>query len=210
MSLAAVTLESFAQPARQASSARPAGIDPAEHARALSRAAAEAHARGYEEGAAAALAAREAELELLLAGIAETLADRAVTGREARAAAERALEPLLLAVIRAIAPELARAGLPGEIAARLGQIVAAAPESCIRIDLAPEMAGPVHTALSGAGVPEGRVEIRPDPGCPALEARIGWADGIDRIAPGTAAGEVLASLARAFGDAPADPARAAG
>lgn len=196
---AALKLESFAggrAAAPAAPTPKPAGIDPAEHARAVARAAAEARAAGYEAGVADALARSETELRLALGAIAEALSDRAVTAAEARAAAARALAPVLEAVIRALAPTLAAAGLPGAVAARVAAILDRAPTSCPQIGLAPALAGPVAEALAASGIAEGRYAIRPDPDCPGLEVRIGWAEGIDRIDAAAAAAETLAAVER--------------
>ncbi|GIX15505.1 MAG: hypothetical protein KatS3mg118_3464 [Paracoccaceae bacterium] len=212
---AALRLESFTDPRevrREEAPARPAGIDPAEHARALARAAAEARAAGYEAGVADALARAESEQRLVLGAIAEALADRELTAAEARAAALRAVAPVMAAVIRALAPRLAQAGLPDLVADRLTEILERAPQSCPEIRLAPAMEGPVAEALAAAGIPPRRREIRPDPGCAPLEVRIGWAEGIDRIDAAAAAQEVLAAVERHLTAQPAGPAagRAAG
>jgi hypothetical protein len=175
---------------------KPAGIDPAEHARALARTAAEARAAGYEAGVADALARGETELRLALGAIAEALSDRGVTGTEARTAAARALAPVMAAVIRALAPTLAESGLPGTVVGRLGAILERAPTARPVIGLAPALAGSVAEALAAAGIPEARFEIRPDPDCPGLEVRIGWAEGIDRIDAAAAAAETLAAVER--------------
>ncbi|RMF33310.1 MAG: hypothetical protein D6754_17165, partial [Alphaproteobacteria bacterium] len=94
---AALRLETFA-PAPQAGRG---GISPAEHERALARARSEAHARGYEAGAAEALARSEAELNLLLSGLAEQLQDLHLKAAEARLQAERGALALLRAVLEA-------------------------------------------------------------------------------------------------------------
>lgn len=186
---------SAARGAKRGGAAPGSGIDPAEHAKAVARAAAEAHARGYEEGAAAALAQSETETTLLLARIAEAVADFAMTGHAARAAAERALGPLLAASLAALAPSLARTALPGEIAARLIAILARAPDPRLRLTLHPEMVAPVETALRAGGIALDRVAFESRADCPALTARLGWADGFDEIDPAAAAAELCTALA---------------
>ncbi|WP_157982241.1 hypothetical protein [Oceanicella sp. SM1341] len=168
-----MSLENFSSAApRQAP--RPT-VDAAEMERALTRARSEAHARGYEEGAAAAMAAGDAEQRLLLGQIAEALADFDIAGQEARAAVLRALHPLLRAFVGAVSPALARAGLAHEIADRLEAALREAPPEQVAILVAPEMAERLRATLAPG------VDIRPDPERRALEARIAWASGFDEI-----------------------------
>lgn len=173
MRQAVMSLENFS-----AAAPRPAPrptVDTAEMERALTRARSEAHARGYEEGAAAAMAAGDAELRMLLGQISEALADHDIGGQEARSAVLRALHPLIRSFAAAISPALARAGLAHEIADRLDAALRHAPQERVAILVAPEMAERLRSTLAPG------VDIRPDPERRALEARIVWASGFDEI-----------------------------
>lgn len=193
----APALESFGSegdPAETRGAAVP-GIAPAEHARALARATAEAHARGYEEGAAAALAQAESDLATLLADLRETLSDQAVTGIAARAAAEKALEPVLAACMTAVAPSLVRRGFSETVLEHLQDILSRAPASRVRLHLHPDVIAPLRQLFGTHGIDEACVDLTADPGSDAFSARIGWADGFDEVSPSTAAMELTARLA---------------
>lgn len=203
-------LESFGSDDAQADRAKPPGIAPADHARAVAKAAAEGHARGYEEGAAAALAQAESDLAMLLGHLCEILSDQAVTGRAARAAAERALAPLVAACLTAIAPGLAQSSLAGAVLDHLATILARAPASRIRIYLNPQMLGSLEEAFAARGLDAGQVDLLPDPDCPLVTARIGWAEGYDEVSPGAAAealAERLAPLLAVGAEAVSEPAQ---
>ncbi|QDL94756.1 hypothetical protein FDP22_23065 (plasmid) [Paroceanicella profunda] len=189
-----MSLENFS-----AAAPRPAPrptVDTAEMERALTRARSEAHARGYEEGAAAAMAAGDAELRMLLGQISEALADHDIGGQEARSAVLRALHPLIRSFAAAISPALARAGLAHEIADRLDAALRHAPQERVAILVAPEMAERLRSTLAPG------VDIRPDPERRALEARIVWASGFDEIDLEASMAGALTAVDRFLAEAP--------
>lgn len=138
----------------------------------------EAHARGYEEGAAAAIAAYDSELKMLLGDIAERLSDADLSATAARAAALRALAPLVQSLIAAICPALGPTGLAAEVSARMHDAIAAAPGTRPVVTLSPDMVALVEDKLAAEGY---SADIRQDPTMPALRARVSWAGGFDEI-----------------------------
>lgn len=188
----ALRLESFdPAPAAAPAPARPAR---AELEREIARARSEGHARGFEEGAAAALAREEAETRALLAGLAEHLADRALTERAARSALERRIGPLLAALLGALAPALAERGLGPLIEARIRAILARMPDARPVLRVPPARVEELRALLGGEGIGAPALRILADPDLSGLSCEIDWADGIDAIDPGAAAAEVTAAL----------------
>lgn len=196
MRSATMRLENFVHEAPRPAVPR---IAAAEIERQLARARSEGHARGYEEGAAAAMAAYDSEMKLLLAAIAEMLDDRALEAASLRAELLAALRPLVLALTGAISPALARLGLAEEVAGRVEEALRRAPAARVVVRLAPEMVEAVADRLALAGIGPGRgLDLRPDPDCPALQARVLWAAGFDEIDIGASLAEVQAALETRF------------
>lgn len=205
----ALRLESFdPAPAAAPAPARPARAD---LEREIARARSEGHARGFEEGAAAALAREEAETRALLAGLSEHLADRALTERAARSALERRIGPLLAAILGAVAPALAERGLAPLIEARVRAILARVPDAQPVLRVPPARVEELRALLGEEGFGAAPPRILADPGLSGLACEIDWADGIDAIDPGAAAAEVTAALGDLLGaGADATPRVAAG
>jgi hypothetical protein len=184
--MSAYRLETF-QPAAGMPPSRP---DPA--ARQLERAREEAHANGYLAGRAAAEATHLDEQTRLTAGFLETLADSRMANEAARAHVAASLVPAIEALVGAITPALAEAGLGREIARLAERAILAAPGMRPRLRLAPELADTVAAILQDRGL--GAV-IEEAPDLLPREAQIFWDQGYDHLDLDGCISQALACIA---------------
>ncbi|MEO1000300.1 MAG: hypothetical protein AAFW69_06820, partial [Pseudomonadota bacterium] len=185
MSALRLTLEEFhvALPEAEPPPAPPSAVlnvvaAPEEDALDRARLRSEAYAEGYEEGAAAALAAQDAELKLVLAEISEAIADAGLGAAEARATVYGLLRPLIEELTDRVFPALAARGLVAEILESVRAAVDAAPDPVVEVRVAPEMRDRVRAALAEAGT---TATVTADPDLPGLSAEVRWAGGGDEI-----------------------------
>lgn len=162
--------------------------------RLLAAARGEGRAAGFEEGVAHAEADFHAAMRVTLAEIAERMADAAIAAERARAEAARAAGRVAEALLAAVAPAFARAGLAAEIAGIAAEAVREAPKGGVEIRVAPDAAAEVEAALGD--LPALVVADRTQG---ALHAEVRWADGLDEIDLETCIARARAALAAHLG-----------
>lgn len=157
----------------------------------LARVRGRARADGFADGVAQTEARIGRELEARLDAIAAALEDmRANRAADARRAAAEATA-IVSVFLRAVAPRLADFNLAPEIVAALDAAFAAAPESRLLIEVAPDKVEQIAAAIGRRGAD---AEISASAGLRETEARIRWSDGFDLIDTGAAIERALTVL----------------
>ena len=172
--MSAYRLETFA-PATAAGAALPRADPVAERIAALRE---EAWQEGYLEGQAAATEAYLDDQTRLTSAFIEALADARVTNEAARHHVVESVAPMIEALAGAIAPTLADAGLPGEIARLVERALLHAPAARPRIRLAPELCDRIETALRERGL---AATLEEAPEFLPREVQVFWDQGYDHL-----------------------------
>lgn len=133
---------------------------------------------GYVAGQAAATEVMLADDHRLTSTLVEAIQDARMTNEAARRHVAASLAPMLEAIVAAITPTLAEAGLAAEVARAVERAISAAPKARPRIRCAPEMIDPLGDRLEARGVAaliEAAPELLP------REAQVFWDHGFDHI-----------------------------
>lgn len=138
----------------------------------------EGHTRGFAEGAAASAIEHADAQDQLRSQFIESLNDQRLSHQEARHEVTKSILPTLHALINKLAPNLAKAGLPGIVEEVLNEAMQTAQETRPILRCAPDLAEGIRNALSDH---EGSFEIAPDPHLTPLEARVIWDEGFTHI-----------------------------
>jgi hypothetical protein len=170
--MSAYRLETFAPGV----SVRPPRSDLAERCLATAREA--GFAEGYVAGQAAATEAMLADDNRLTGELVEALQDARMTNEAARRHVVASHAPVLEAIVAAMTPALAAAGLGPELARAVERALAAAPKARPRIRCAPEMVDPLGDRLEARGV---AAVIEAAPELLPREAQVFWEHGFDHI-----------------------------
>ncbi len=171
----------------------PAGVrGPAPEERALAEAREEAWRAGFLAGQAAATEAHLAEQSRLTSELIEALCDGRLTNEAARRHVAVSLAPFAGAIVAALTPALAEAGLAAEAAARVEQALAAAPEARPVLRCAPELVPVIRGILAERGL---AATVEPAPEMLPREAALYWDQGHDRIDLDACAEELRACVA---------------
>ncbi|MEM9010053.1 MAG: hypothetical protein AAGE18_02420 [Pseudomonadota bacterium] len=192
MSEVAMILEDFTRPRPIDEIPRQAPVADAE--RRIAEARSEGHALGYEEGAAAALAAHDLELKMLMSSIAEAVSDLGIEGHGARQTVQQAVPEIARALAEHLMPAYARDGLAAEVADLVRRAALRLPDARIVVTVAPDMQARVAERLAESGAD---VDVRADPDCPGLRAQVRWADGFDTVDIGAAMADAVHALGAA-------------
>ena len=140
----------------RAEDAAPRILQPQRLAQLIEAAREEGHARGRAE----ALGAEEARHRQVLAALAESLSDAALTQAECRRAVLDSLRPLVAAMVETLLPGLAADGFSALVARQVCDLAAEAP---VRLRCHPEAAPSLREALEAADDAPG-VTLVADPG----------------------------------------------
>ena len=138
----------------------------------------EAWRAGYLEGQAAATAAHLEDQTRLTSELIEAISDARMTNEAARRHVAASLAPLASAVVAALTPALAEAGLATEVAARVEAALRAAPDARPRLRCAPELVPVIRGVLAERGL---LATVEPAPEMLPSEAILQWDQGYDRI-----------------------------
>ncbi|MFT3974357.1 MAG: hypothetical protein QM699_13180 [Amaricoccus sp.] len=148
-------------------------------------------ADGYIAGQAAATEAMLAEDDRLTSDLVEALQDARMTNEAARRHVAASLAPMLEAIVAALTPTLAEAGLAVEVARAVERAIAAAPKARPRVRCAPEMVDPLGDRLEARGV---AAVIEAAPELLPREAQVFWEHGFDHIDLDACAAQVRACV----------------
>ncbi|MBP7243372.1 hypothetical protein [Amaricoccus sp.] len=165
---------------------------PAPGERALAEAREEAWRAGFLAGQAQATEAHLAEQSRLTSEFVEALCDARLTNEAARRHVAASLAPFAGAIVAALTPALAEAGLAAEAVARVEQALAAAPEAKPVLRCAPELVPVIRGLLAERGL-AATVEAAPE--LLPREAALHWDQGYDRIDLDACADELRACVA---------------
>lgn len=149
------------------------------------------YAEGYMAGQAAATEAMLAEDDRLTSELVEALQDARLSNEAARWHAAACLAPVLEAMVRAVTPALAEAGLGAEVARAVERAIAAAPQARPRIRCAPEMVDPLGDRLEARGI---AAVIEAAPELLPREAQVFWEHGFDYLDLDACAEQVCACV----------------
>ena len=149
------------------------------------------YAEGYVAGQAAATEAMLAEDNRLTSDLVEALQDARMTNEAARRHVAASLAPMLEAVVAAVTPALAEAGLGPEVARAVERALATAPKARPRVRCAPEMVDPLGDRIEARGV---AAVIEAAPELLLREAQIFWEHGFDHIDLDACAAQVRACV----------------
>lgn len=180
-------LETFAPAA--AGAARPRRDPVAERIAAVRE---EAWHAGFLEGQALATEAHLDDQTRLTSAFIEALADARVTNEAARHHVVESVAPMIEALVAAIAPTLADAGLPGEIARLVERALLHAPAARPRLRLAPELCDRIEAALRERGL---AATLEEAPELLPREAQIFWDQGYDHLDLDACIAQVRACIA---------------
>ena len=138
----------------------------------------EAYRAGYLAGEAAATATHLEDQTRLTSELIEAISDARMTNEAARRHVAASLAPLASAVVAALTPALAEAGLAEEVAARVEAALQSAPDARPRLRCAPELVPVIHGVLAERGL---QATVEPAPEMLPREAILHWDQGYDRI-----------------------------
>jgi flagellar biosynthesis/type III secretory pathway protein FliH len=133
---------------------------------------------GFAEGHAAATEAHLEDQTRLTAALVEALEDAALTNEAARRHVAASLSPMIEALVRAITPALAEAGLSREVARLVAEALEASPGAVPQLRCAPELSEELGRILAERGLGariEAAAELLP------REVTIAWDQGFDHI-----------------------------
>ena len=133
---------------------------------------------GFLEGQAMATEAHLDDQTRLTSAFVEALADARVTNEAARHHVAASVAPMIEALVDAIAPTLADAGLAGEIARLVERALLHAPAARPRLRLAPEICDTIEAALRERGL---GATLEEAPELLPREAQIFWDQGYDHL-----------------------------
>ena len=150
--------------------------DPAEERIAAARE--DAYKAGFLEGQATAVEAHLDDQSRLTCEFIEALADARVTNEAARRHVAESVAPMLEALVEAIAPTLADAGLGAEIARLVERALLHAPAARPRLRIAPEICDRIEAALRERGL---AATLEEAPELMPREAQIYWDQGYDHL-----------------------------
>ncbi len=164
-------------------------------AEAVAKARGEAHAEGFAEGFAQAEQQAEAEDRRAVIALRESVRDLEFGQQAAREEAVASLGPVIDALTRAVAPELAARGLGEAIGAAVEARLAASPRTALVARCAPERAEGLALRLDDA------VEIRADPALSGAKVRLEWSGGGADYDADACARAAIEAVAAFFGEA---------
>ena len=147
---------------------------------------------GFLEGQAMATEAHLDDQSRLTSEFIEALADARVTNEAARRHVAESAAPMLEALVEAIAPTLADAGLGTEIARLVERALLHAPAARPRLRLAPEVCDRIEAALRERGL---AATIEEAPELMAREVQIFWDQGYDHLDLDACIAQVRACIA---------------
>lgn len=162
------------------------------HDRLLERIREEAYNSGFVAGQAAATEAHVADQARLTSELVEAMHDACMTNEAARRHVAASFAPVMCALVEAITPALAEAGLAEEIAKLVDRAIDAAPEAEPRLRCAPELAPVLRELFAGR---ERRVTVEEAPEMLPREARLYWDQGFDQLDLDACVAQVRACLA---------------
>ena len=170
----------------------PAGAEAESAAeRALAVAREEAWRAGFLAGQAAAAEANLADQARLTSEFVEALCDARLSNEAARRHVAASLAPFAGAIVAALTPALAEAGLAAEAVARVEAALAAAPDARPLLRCAPEVVPVVRGLLAERGL---AATVEPAPELTIREAALHWEQGYDRIDLDACAAELRACV----------------
>jgi len=170
--MSAIRLEKFLHPVRPNAVARIVSPEEIEEIRK------EAYENGVRDGADAASAAFSTTQSQTLARIHEVIGDAFLVREEAHRTALSSLRPLVLSLLQALAPALAKTGLSYEVADAVEYVVRTAPGDSLTIFVSAEDKPEIESLFTNSST---QLEILVDPDLAPQQARIGWNDGFDLI-----------------------------
>lgn len=138
----------------------------------------EGYRSGYVEGQAAATEAHLEDQTRLTAALVEALEDAALTNEAARRHVAASLSPMIEALVRAVTPALAEAGLSREVARLVAEALDAAPDAVPHLRCAPELTKKLDGILAVRGL-KARIETAPE--LLPREVTIAWDQGYDHL-----------------------------
>lgn len=168
-----------------------AGPSEAEIELMLARARGQARSEGYARGAEDAEAGFEREILLRLDAIGEGLSALAAKRDGASDDLLGACRGVLTAFLEAVSPRLAEINLVPELVATVEEAVAAAPQSAVTIEVAPDRVDDLAARLSVHGE---FCRIHGAADLSSAEARVSWRGGFDLIDVRPAIGRALEIL----------------
>ncbi len=133
---------------------------------------------GFLEGQAMATEANLDDQTRLTAAFIETLADARVSNEAARHHVVASVAPMIEALVEAVAPTLADAGLAAEIARLVERALLQVPAARPRLRLAPELCDRIEAALRERGL---AATLEEAPELLPREAQIFWDQGYDHL-----------------------------
>lgn len=165
-----VTQGSAVQPARTAPDEATAML--------LARAKGAARAEGFADGVAETESRIERELQHHIESLAAAVEAASVRADQRQQDTVAFIRTLISSLVRRIAPHIAEAELPHEVARVIAEILTDAPADGLVIDVAEKQHQPLADLLKAKGI---QCTLRPVDNLTASRARIHWQGGFDQI-----------------------------
>jgi len=154
-----------------------------------------AYTEGVKAGADATSRAFEEEKIRTLAPILEALNDMAFTQVEACRSMVKSMQPMVEQLVETLLPESARLGFGAEVSALISKALEKAPSAKLIITVSPDTVTAMQSMLAPA---KADYAIEPDPSMGALEARVSWQGGYDKIDLDATLTEIRAAITAFF------------